>query len=152
MWSQSGLFFSLSITVTEWPCWTVLFYEVVYVQQKNTRVSLTVPPCSWLAVAIFFSFLQITSLFSMSQSHWKVETERTLEANWFKVLMFKLRKWKLRDVTCLTNVTQPISVIVGTGIHDSWLWKCWIHRQPHPEVQREPTLLSLFLCSRPPSP
>ena len=40
----------------------------------------------------FFSFLQITSLFSMSQSHWKVETERTLEANWFKVLMFKLRK------------------------------------------------------------
>ena len=61
-----ALFLSLSITVTEWPCWTVLFYEVVYVQQENTRASLTVLPCSWLAAAVFLFF---TDHFTFFQCH-----------------------------------------------------------------------------------
>lgn len=58
-----ALFLSLSITVTEWPCWMVLFYEVVYVQQENTRASLTVPPCSWLAAAVFLFFYRSLHFF-----------------------------------------------------------------------------------------
>lgn len=63
-----ALFLSLSITVTEWPCWMVLFYEVVYVQQENTRASLTSPPCSWLAAAVFLFFTDLFTFFNVTKS------------------------------------------------------------------------------------
>lgn len=137
MWSQSGLIFVL---IHHSHRMAMLDGIILWsgLCATGEHQGLTDSATLLLASSSCFSFfLQITSLFSMWQSHWRVETERTLETNWFKVLMFKLRKWKLRDVTCLTNVTQTVSVTLGTGIHVSWLWKHWIHR---------PYLLSSLIC------
>lgn len=128
MWSQSGLIFVLihhshrMAMLDGIILWSGL---CVTGEHQGLIDSATLLLASSSCFSLFYRSLHF---FSMSQSHWRVATERTLETNWFKVLMFKLRKWKLRDVTCLTNVTQPISVTVGTGIHVSWLWKHWIHR------------------------
>lgn len=155
MWLWSGLTFVFILTVTEWLCLMVMFYEIAYVPRS------TLGPCSYYHPAPcyqgpFFSF-SLTTVFSKATNHRLVESERTFEFTQFTVPMFKSRKWKVRDVICFANVTQPVSVTTGTGTHVFFVF-CFDSGSPaytgHISffislIQRckESTLLSLFPCS-----
>lgn len=90
----------------------LMLYEIANVQQENTGASLIVPPSSQISGA---SFVFLTDHFLFLQSHRIAEPEWTLETMQFKPLVLKLKKWKIRDVTCFANITQPVDVPAGTG-------------------------------------
>ena len=64
------LFLSSSSTITKRPCLMLIFYEIPYVPQENTRALLTVPPSSQISGADFlffndsFSFFEVTGQWS----------------------------------------------------------------------------------------